>query len=173
MQKTKYFVKVDGKEFNAEIEANANEITILNELYQVEKIKELAPGVASFKVNDKIVTVEVKASENGIVKIIMDGFTFETEVLDERILLLQSISQKGQSTHRGNVKIKAPMPGLVVKVLATEGDTIDKGTKVVIIEAMKMENVLASPAAGIVQKVYVNEGQTVEKDAILVEIEPR
>jgi biotin carboxyl carrier protein len=119
------------------------------------------------------VTVEVKASENGIVKIIMDGFTFETEVLDERILLLQSISQKGQSTHRGNVKIKAPMPGLVVKVLATEGDTIDKGTKVVIIEAMKMENVLASPAAGIVQKVYVNEGQTVEKDAILVEIEPR
>jgi len=62
------------------------------------------------------------------------------------------------------------MPGLVVKVLVSEGDVVKRGDKVVILEAMKMENALSSPISGIVKKVFALEGKTVEKDAILVEI---
>lgn len=170
MENTKYFVKVDGKEFNGTIGNNFNEIYIDGELFKVEKIKELAPGVYTFKVNDKIYTIELRVNENGSRQIIMDGLTFDTDVLDEKLLLLRSFEEAEDTEHKGSVKIKAPMPGLIVKVLATEGANVSKGEKVVIIEAMKMENALASPISGIIHKVYVQEGQTVEKDAVLVEI---
>lgn len=100
----------------------------------------------------------------------LDGVTFDIEVLDELLMLLRSFASKDDDEHKGLIKIKAPMPGLVVKLLGEEGAKISKGEKVVIIEAMKMENALVSPINGTIQKIYVKEGQTVEKDAVLVEI---
>ena len=56
------------------------------------------------------------------------------------------------------------MPGLITKVLTTEGATINVGEGILIVEAMKMENEIKSPKAGILKKLFVKEKQTVEKN---------
>jgi len=70
----------------------------------------------------------------------------------------------------GSGKLRAHMPGKVVAVLVAEGDEIEPGRPVVVLEAMKMENELQSPAGGRVRKVHVRPGQVVEGGAPLVEI---
>jgi biotin carboxyl carrier protein len=66
--------------------------------------------------------------------------------------------------------IKAPMPGLVINVLVAEGDTITKGDALLVLEAMKMENIIKSPGEGVVKKININKGQAVEKNQVLIEI---
>ena len=66
--------------------------------------------------------------------------------------------------------IKAPMPGMVLKILVEPGQQIEKGQGVLILEAMKMENVLKSSAAATVKSIKVSEKSAVEKGAILVEL---
>jgi len=65
--------------------------------------------------------------------------------------------------------IKAPMPGMVLNILVEEGQDIKKGDALIILEAMKMENILKSPADGKVKKVAVKKGIAVEKGQILIE----
>ena len=65
--------------------------------------------------------------------------------------------------------IKAPMPGLVLNILVEEGQEIKKGDALIVLEAMKMENILKSPADGKVKKVAVKKGVAVEKGQILIE----
>jgi len=65
--------------------------------------------------------------------------------------------------------IKAPMPGLVLSILVDEGTDVKKGDALLVLEAMKMENILKSPADGIVKKVSVKKGMAVEKNQVLIE----
>jgi len=64
--------------------------------------------------------------------------------------------------------IKAPMPGLVLSIIAREGQEIKKGESLLVLEAMKMENILKSPADGVIQKISVDIGDKVEKNQVLI-----
>lgn len=66
--------------------------------------------------------------------------------------------------------IKAPMPGLVLKMLVTEGQELKKGDPVLILEAMKMENVFKAPADATVKAIKIAEGTAVEKGTVLIEL---
>lgn len=68
-------------------------------------------------------------------------------------------------------EIKAPMPGQIVEICVNEGDEIKKGDKVVILKAMKMENILKSPGSGKIKKIKVKEGDGVEKNHIMLVME--
>ena len=68
----------------------------------------------------------------------------------------------------GPAVVRAPMPGLVVRVEVADGQRVDAGAGLVVVEAMKMENELRAPHAGVVQTVHVMPGQTVEKGMALV-----
>lgn len=70
-----------------------------------------------------------------------------------------------------NTDIKAPMPGKVIDVIVKEGDTVEKGDAILILEAMKMENVLKAENACSIKKVHVNSSESVEKNQILVELD--
>ncbi len=71
---------------------------------------------------------------------------------------------------RQNVSdIKAPMPGLILEVPVKEGQQVEKGTVLLVLEAMKMENAIKSPQSGKVKKVLVKPGQGVEKNQLLVQ----
>jgi biotin carboxyl carrier protein len=74
----------------------------------------------------------------------------------------------GKSSASGT--IRAPMPGRVVKVLVEPGVTVAKGTGLIVVEAMKMENELSSSVPGVVERVFVSAGDAVERGAPLVEI---
>jgi len=69
-------------------------------------------------------------------------------------------------------EVTAPMPGKVLKVLVRDGDLVEAGQPLVVIEAMKMETTLAAESAAIVKRVRVEEGQTVDHGAVLIELSP-
>lgn len=71
----------------------------------------------------------------------------------------------------GWIEIKAPMPGKVVAVLVSEGDAVEKGDGLVVVEAMKMENEFSSPKAGSIAQVFVEPGQAVEAGQRLISVE--
>lgn len=66
--------------------------------------------------------------------------------------------------------IKAPMPGLVLDILVSEGQSVEKGEKVLVLEAMKMENAIKAAAGGVVKKVCITKGTAVEKNQVLIEM---
>jgi biotin carboxyl carrier protein len=76
---------------------------------------------------------------------------------------------KATSNHR--LDIKAPMPGMVLKIKKNAGDEIDSGDSLLILEAMKMENDLKAPSSGKIKEIYVSEGSAVEKGDKLFLIE--
>jgi biotin carboxyl carrier protein len=99
------------------------------------------------------------------------GQTFEVGVQDERARTLASLV--GEARTSGDVTIRAPMPGLVSNVLVAEGDAVQRGQAVVVLEAMKMENDLSATRAGVVKSLRVAKGQTVAQgDALAVIGEP-
>jgi biotin carboxyl carrier protein len=72
---------------------------------------------------------------------------------------------------QGRQNITVPMPGKVVAVLVAEGDPVEKGQGLVIVEAMKMENEVRSPIAGAVKEIKVKPGDTVEGGTVLLVVE--
>ena len=69
-------------------------------------------------------------------------------------------------------EVTAPMPGKILKVLVRDGDLVEAGQPLVVIEAMKMETTLAAESAALVKQVRVEEGQTVDHGAVLIELSP-
>ena len=72
---------------------------------------------------------------------------------------------------QGRQKVSVPMPGKIIAVLVAEGDAVEKGQGLVIVEAMKMENEVRSPITGEVKEIKVKPGDTVEGGAVLVIVE--
>jgi acetyl/propionyl-CoA carboxylase alpha subunit len=77
----------------------------------------------------------------------------------------------GKSGSVQQKQLKAPMPGMVLEVAVAAGDNIKAGDKLVILEAMKMENVLQASADAVIKKVHVGRGEAVEKGQLLLEME--
>ena len=100
----------------------------------------------------------------------MSGLQLRAQVVDERTRTIRKLTgNKGGIV--GPKPLRAPMPGLVVKVEAEEGDVVAAGQGLVIVEAMKMENELKCEGGGTISRILVEPGQTVEKDQVLVEFE--
>ena len=95
------------------------------------------------------------------------GERLEVEVQDDRSKQIEALTGQGRKPAVGGV-IKAPMPGLVVRVEVSKGEVVEVGKGVVVVEAMKMENELRAQTRGIVEQVHVKAGDRVEKGAPLV-----
>jgi pyruvate carboxylase subunit B len=98
------------------------------------------------------------------------GDRWEVEVVDERTRHIRALTETGQA-RAGGGGLKAPMPGLVVRVLVELGQAVEAGQGVVVLEAMKMENELKAPAPGVVRAIRAEVGRPVEKGQVLVELE--
>lgn len=92
--------------------------------------------------------------------------SFKFEKIDEE-RSFNFIEEKNQNQDI----IKSPMPGNIVKIIVNEGDLVDEGSPIIIVEAMKMETTLYSSISGIVKKIYVQEKSQVDSDNPLVLIE--
>lgn len=93
---------------------------------------------------------------------------YNVSVKDKYDELLHQLGlDKAMSNKLSN--IKAPMPGMVLNILVQEGAEVKKGDALLILEAMKMENILKSPADGKVKAIVVKKGVAVEKNQVLIE----
>jgi biotin carboxyl carrier protein len=95
--------------------------------------------------------------------------TFDVEIIDAEARYL--INRGNGNLETGEKWIKSPMPGKVVKVNVSEGDSVAKGQTVLILSAMKMESEYKSPVDGTVKKIAVREGDIVEGNQVLIEFE--
>ncbi len=100
----------------------------------------------------------------------LDGHRFEVEALDERSKAIRDLSGVSAGPS-GPAPLKAPMPGLIVRVNVQVGDQVQAGQGIVVMEAMKMENELRATAAGKVKAILAKPGTAVEKGALLGELE--
>lgn len=123
----------------------------------------------SVQVGGKSYTVSAVAGPgpDGKMVIRVGGVEKEVQVLDERAQLLDRM---GMSVGAGAAELElcAPMPGKVLNVLVSEGDTVEAGDSLLVLEAMKMENVIKSSVGGVVESVPANAGEAVEKGQLLV-----
>ncbi len=172
MEKEKIYVKDQEKEYTIECESTGDLLFSLNEKkYHLREIQKLADNLYCLSIDGKNVVVEVLERTDEKLVLNIDGLVREFEVFDETAKILRRISIDKFGEHKGKVVVKAPMPGLIIKVMVQEGQNVDRGDKLLIIEAMKMENVLSSPTSGVVKKIHIEEGRAVEKDAPLIELE--
>lgn len=100
----------------------------------------------------------------------VDGWPVTAEAVDERTEAIRTMTGRGAAA-QGPRPVRAPMPGLIVRVEVATGDEVRPGQGVVAMEAMKMENELKAETGGIVSRILVAPGQAVEKGTVLVEFE--
>ena len=117
--------------------------------------------------NVQIVKADI---ENKSFVIWVNGKEYDVKAKDDFDLLLDKMGLADLTAAKVN-EIKAPMPGLVLKVIAKVGQEIAKDDPVIILEAMKMENVLKSPTDGVVKEIGVEQGEAVEKNTVLITFE--
>ncbi len=164
-------VEIGDKEFEADFLKNdISSITINGKPYKFEVLKRISENILSLSVNNKVYQIEYDLSQNGKSKIYLDGLSFDVGFTDDTRKLLKKFIQQAKAAAGAGAQVKAPMPGMVVKILVEEGQEVEAGQSIVIIEAMKMENALKAPVTGKVTKIACEENKAVEKDALLLEI---
>jgi biotin carboxyl carrier protein len=103
-------------------------------------------------------------------KIEIEGEIFDIEIKHDLDQMLEQMGF-GKAGIKQVKEITAPMPGLVLEIAVTDGQEVKEGDKLLILEAMKMENSIMIQTSAIIKKVSVSAGQAVEKGQVLVELE--
>lgn len=103
-------------------------------------------------------------------QLMINGQLYRTMVKDQIDMMLEGLGMNSSAARKLN-HVKAPMPGLIQSVSVEEGSEVNKGDNLLVLVAMKMENVLKSPGSGVVKSLKVTPGQTVEKNQVLLEFE--
>lgn len=160
------------REYSATFDhTDISKVFLDEKLFEFKILKEYSDNVSVISVNNKVFTVKINQDDKDSIEILTTGFAYNYDVKTATSSLLeQFVKQSGKGKNKVN-GIVAPMPGMVVKVNCAVGDQILENDKLVIVEAMKMENALASPLSGIVKKINATEGKPVDKGTVLVEIE--
>jgi biotin carboxyl carrier protein len=110
--------------------------------------------------------VDLKAKK---MQVFIDGNRFEVVIKSELDSRVESMGF-GTGTEKLITAIKAPMPGLVLEIAVKPGDTLTAGHKLLVLEAMKMENSIMLPVNATIKRIAVEAGQAVEKGQLLIEL---
>lgn len=165
----KYVVTVNGERTEVTLDGGAAEVNGSTAPAHVSDVE--GTPVKLVTIGDEVHRVVVRRGETrGRYSLSIDGHRYDVEALDERTHAIRELSG-ASAAPSGPAPLKAPMPGLVVRVSVAVGDTVTAGQGLVAIEAMKMENELRCVAGGRVKALHAVVGQPVEKGALLVEIE--
>ena len=164
----KYLVVVGGQEI--EVEVDGAEVTVAGRGYRAELQPLAGTPMRQLVLSGAATSLGVEAAGEGRWLLTYQGDRAEVEVLDERARRIRGLAAASPAA-RGPAALRAPMPGLVVRVQVEPGQAVAAGAGLVVLEAMKMENELRAAAAGVVRSVRVTAGEPVEKGQVLVELE--
>lgn len=153
-----------GREYEIVIE-DGNFI-INNEILKpdIAKISETAYHLL---LHNKSYQIRILKNEGKFYEIEVNGNVYKLESKDKYDILLEQMGLKFGGNKK-LVNIKAPMPGLVIDVLVKDGQEVLKDTPLLILEAMKMENVIKATSDAVIEEVLVKKKETVEKNSILI-----
>jgi biotin carboxyl carrier protein len=163
-----YKIKVNGK-YDFEIDRKSEKLSINNKKSEadikqlnasswhiIDQLRSYNAEVVSFNAAEK--TAEIKVNNN----------IYTISAKDQYDVLLDKLGLSSLNSAKVS-EVKAPMPGLVLKIMVAEGDEVKKGDNLFVLEAMKMENIIKSPADVVVKIVKIKPGDKVEKGQVLLQ----
>lgn len=134
-----------------------------------------------FTIDGTTFEVEILQIEGNIAKIEVNGTAFNVEIhrhvqpAKTPVLVRQEVKEPKKMIEKkvgaAKVSVKAPLPGIIIKLLVKPGDIISKGQKLFVMEAMKMENEIRAEIDGVVTAIKVNEGQSVLQEEVIMEMD--
>jgi len=169
----KYYVRIGASPRIAEVEVEGGRVIVNGEPHEAHlapvpgtQLYHLLLGGQSWTVAAQALT---GAGDGGGPRWALGavGERVEVEAVDERTRGIQALTSRREGRPGGG-QVRAPMPGLVVRLEVQEGQRVAAGAPLIVVEAMKMENELRAPRAGRVSKIHVKRGAAVERGAILV-----
>ena len=165
---SEFIVTIDEEKFSINI-SDPQYVKIGDDNYKLD-ISQLSDHTYSLKLANEIYHITSSKLENNKYSFLIDGHYFESYVRTkleeeaEKILNAKLVSND-------KIKIKSPMPGMIIRVNKKVGDKVVKGESLILLEAMKMENELKASEDGIISKIYAKSGNSVEKNQILLIID--
>lgn len=162
----RYRVTVGSRDF--EVVVNGGTVSVDGEEVAATLIDSPDHPVKTLRLGDASVTLSCEPTDDGWV-VQRSGDVVTVAVEDERDRLLRRFGGSEAGASRDGL-LKAPMPGLVLRVAVAEGDAVEAGAGLLVLEAMKMENEIKSPLQGRVKRVLVEPGQAVDKGTPLLEV---
>ena len=146
-------------------EVSAEDLEGLDYLQTGQTSHHVLKGTHSYEVN--VLHADLPAKK---ITLSVNGNVYEAQISDPYDQLVDKMGLSLDILHKIDA-VLAPMPGLVLQVLVNTGDEVKKGEPLLILEAMKMENVIKSPGDGIVGHIPVSKGQAVEKGQVLIRMD--
>lgn len=162
-----YRASVNQKNFEI---VNTDSDLIVNGKTMPWNLVQTSEGHFHILINNKSYRAEIvkadRVAKSFVIKI--NGEQYTIELKDKFDLLLEKMGMNNGAAGKIN-NIKAPMPGLIIDLRVRDGDKVMPGDSLLILEAMKMENLIKATAETIVKSVKVKKGDSVEKNQILIE----
>lgn len=165
----KYITTIDETQYEVEI-LGPRQVSVNGKVYDVDFQSISGQPIFSLLVDGGSYQAHVYPGEEETLQVLMRGTLYTALIEDEREKRLRAAGGGG-AAGSGEFIMKAPMPGLIVKVAVNEGDLVKKGQVLVILESMKMQNELKSPREGKVTRVQVKAGDSVEQRQSMVSVE--
>jgi biotin carboxyl carrier protein len=137
---------------------------------QSVQLQQVHGPLRTLVVGERRVELLAAVQKDDAVRLTIGGVEYQAEALDDAHARLASVTG-ARATGHARRELKAPMPGLLVKILCQVGDTIEPGQPLAVLQAMKMENELSLPRGGTVTSIGAAAGQTVEQGQVLVVVE--
>jgi len=163
----KYVTTVGGQEFSIEI-VDEHHVILGGKPYEIDFVMVGNQPVYSLLVNGESYDAHVYPDEN-LWQIMFQGGVYSAIVVDEREKRLRA-AMGGKVAEHQEYHLRAPMPGLVVSVPVHEGQAINKGEVLLVLESMKMQNELRSPRSGVVARLRVKPGDRVEQKETMMSV---
>lgn len=160
----KYILKLGDEKFRVNIEEeNGRAVVESGDFSAKVDFARLDPALVSIICEKNGSFTAGVAKKGKKVQVFHEGTLYEFELVSEREL--------SADTEGGGLQISSPMPSRVVKILKEEGDAVESGEGVIVVEAMKMESELKAAVSGKVKEIKVSEGDAVDSGAVLVVLE--
>ncbi len=163
-----YAVLVDGQVIDVEVDGER--VTVAGRAYTASLGAIPGTPLRQLLLDGRPSTFSIESLGRGRWAVAPGGERWEVEVLDERARHIRTLTSAGDPK-RASPALRAPMPGLVLRVQVLPGQRVPAGAGLVVLEAMKMENELKAPAPAVIKAVRVEPGAVVEKGQVLVEFD--
>ena len=160
-------LKVTINDLSYEIQIEKDRAIVDNELWDGDLVK-VAENLYHLIKGSRSYTIELLKVDNKQLQLKVNGIPAVAVVQDKYDLLLEKLGMQ-EANDTKHAEVRAPMPGMIVEVLVEKGQQVNKGEKLLILEAMKMENVIKSAGDGTVEAVLVEKGMNVEKNQVLIQ----
>lgn len=163
----KFIAKEGDREFPVEVERHGSGYRVrIGERWLEADFVSVGRYVNSLRLEDGTQFSLVQHRDGNSHEISLGGTTVRVDIIDP----MAARRHRGEDQMSSGGVVKALMPGRVVRILVEKGAAVTKGTGLLILEAMKMENEIHAPADGTIDELLVEAGQTVEAGAVLVHI---